>query len=133
MVSNQEYIRRTNKAVREGRHNRPIKVIYTKTKPTACGRHGVSSHQPYKTHDRISIWKQLARNPEEKRKREQQISEQQGRPVHVITRDRALRHELWHVHDPYASEKKIRYELEKKPLPKELPLKRRIKKQYTCD
>jgi len=121
MVSNEEYIRMVNKAVKEGKFNRPIKVVYTKNRPSIDGQQGVSSHQPYKEYDKISIWQGLPKNTDEKRRYEERV----GRKV--IDRDRALRHELWHIHKPYASEKEVRHNLETKSLPRELPLKRRFR------
>jgi hypothetical protein len=119
MVSNEAYIQMVNNAVRKGEFNRGIKVFYTKTKPIADGQQGIASHINLKNYDRIAIWKGLARNEEERKAREHKLG------YKVIDRDRALRHELWHVHKPYASEKKVRNILEKKPLPRELPTRRR--------
>lgn len=115
-----------NRAVKEGKHNRPIKVVYTKNKPITEGQQGVASHINMKKYDRIAIWKGLPRNYEEKIKREKELSEKLGKKVEVITREDALRHELWHVHKPYASEKEIRCKLEKKDLPNKLPTRRRF-------
>lgn len=125
MVSNKEYIRMVNQAVKEGKFNRPIEVVYTKTKPTAGGHQGVASHIPFKTHDRITLWKGLAKNREEAERKERRYEEEHGVHRQVATRDRILRHELWHLHRPYASEREVRYRLEKKPLPRELPTRRR--------
>lgn len=122
MVSNEEYIKMVNKAVKEKRFNRPIKVVYTKTKPKADGQQGVSSHQPYREYDRVTIWRGLAKNKEEREAREHRLHRK------VIDRNRALRHELWHVHKPYASEKEVRHVLERRPLPRRLPMRRRFKR-----
>lgn len=125
MVSPKAYIRNVNTAVNRGSFNRKIKVVYTKNKPTTEGRLGVASHINMQDYDRIAIWKGLARNSEERKARERMLSEKLGRKVRVITREEALRHELWHIHRPYASERLVRSRLEKKSLPNELPTKRR--------
>jgi hypothetical protein len=125
-MRNKDYIKMVNNAVKEGRHNRPIKVIITKNPPSTGAYKGVASHINMKHYDRIAIWSKLATNETERKSRERVLSNKLGEKVYVITRDEALRHELWHVHKPYASEKEVRTKLEKKPLPNELPTRRRI-------
>jgi len=126
MVSNKRYIQNVNNAVRKGKFNRPIKIIFTRNKPTTEGKQGVGSHINFKKYDRIAIWKGLAKNNQEKLNRERILSKKLGRNVKIATRDRVLRHELWHVHKPYASERKVRYQLETKTLPNKLPTRRRF-------
>jgi len=123
-VREKNYINFVNNAVKRGMHNRPIKVVYTKNRPTTEGKQGVATHINMKKYDRIAIWKGLARNPQEKRKKERNFYKKTGRRVHVITRNNALRHELFHVLYPYASEKKV-MSMERKTLPRKLPVRRR--------
>ena len=131
MVSTKQYIKNVNKAVKEGRHNRPIRIIVTKTKPTV-GRtkvrlQGVASQNAFKNFDRISLWEGLAKNKREADEKSRIASKKFGRNVRVATRERILRHELWHIARPEASEKEVRFKLEKKTLPKKLPPRRRFK------
>lgn len=118
-MKSEEYIKWVNEQVRKGNFNRRIKVIYTKNKPTIEGKQGVASQVNYKNYDKISIWKGLAKDKVEAEKKSKRL----GRKV--ITREQALRHEIWHVIEPYASEKRVRRTLENKKLPKRLPLRRR--------
>jgi hypothetical protein len=113
-----------NRNYKKKRYNREIKVIYTKTKPQADYHHGVSSLQTYDDHYRISVWEGLSKTRKELERRSQELSKQAGRPVGAVSQQRALRHELWHIHKPHASEKQIR-RIETKQLPRRLPPKQR--------
>ncbi len=118
-LSNKKYVKFVNAAVKKGKHNRPIRIVLTKNKPTTEGKTGVATHINMKKFDRIAVWKGLVKNKEEQIRRSKML----GRKV--ITRDQAVRHELWHIHKPYESEKNIK-SLEGMRLPKRLPVRRRM-------
>lgn len=139
MVSPTQYIKKVNKAVQRGEHNRPIKVVYTKSKPTVGGVKGTASQQTYKKYDKISVYRKLPSTNTERaaliERVKQKYAEAKQKPPstqelrkNIPLRNQVIRHELWHIHKPYASEKEIRHKLENKPLPNELPPKRRFKK-----
>lgn len=138
MVSPTQYVKKVNQAVQQGKHNRPIVVVYSKNKPTVGGVAGTASQQTYKKYDKITVYKKLPTTNEERNKLIERVKQkyteakQKAPPTqelkkNIPLRSTVLRHELWHIHKPYATEKEIRHKLEKKALPNELPPRRRFK------
>jgi len=128
MVNPQAYIKKVNRAVRKGTHDRRIRIIKQEYTPSSAGHHGMALTYKWKGGDEIRIPKGLPKNRVEARKLEKT---ERGRMIkktyglkRIPTEKEVLRHELWHIAKPHAKESTIK-KYDDYPLPNKLPDKRK--------